>query len=404
MLPDGAFTVLLLLVGGVSAVPVPPPTNVNVICHNAKVSVSWDYSELQPHTTFWVNVSGSSGNREENRTTDRQFDLSHFVWKSEENYNGFLYVTVSAIQGEKESEGVQSNSFSFNYLKTVDTRCYLDFPPVDVKEDGSGATVSFPNPVHFYKELETDAAHVFSYTVSSVKNGTEYIQPFDQECMMGVNTCKLDVLFPEGVKKCVRLKGMLFDSKSVNQFRETAEICARVSTEIHVVMVAVILFCILVFIIIVVVVCIFKSVAWTMHVPDKEPNALRLDHNPKVMRHHNKPTEVTSTVSFLKRLSVSSEDDQHSNNDPASPFPDTSHYMGSAFSESSDQELEDAEMIPEGSRTDSDSAGDSVRTECVSLSPEEDEEDEQEFVPAYDRPHAVMVDFGDGDMVTGYKG
>uniref|UniRef100_A0A3Q1G3G3 Fibronectin type-III domain-containing protein n=1 Tax=Acanthochromis polyacanthus TaxID=80966 RepID=A0A3Q1G3G3_9TELE len=302
--------------------PVPPPTHVNVICQNAKVSVSWDYSELQPHTTFWVNVK--------NRTTDRQFDLSHFVWKSEENYNGFLYVTVSAIQGEKESEGVQSNSFSFNYLKTVDTRCYLDFPPVDVKEDGSGATVSFPNPVHFYKELETDAAHVFSYTPPA-------------KCMMGVNTCKLDVLFPEGVKKCVRLKGMLFDSKSVNQFRETAEICAR-------------------------------------------------------------PTEVTSTVSFLKRLSVSSEDDQHSNNDPASPFPDTSHYMGSAFSESSDQELEDAEMIPEGSRTDSDSAGDSVRTECVSLSPEEDEEDEQEFVPAYDRPHAVMVDFGDGDMVTGYKG
>ncbi|XP_054865878.1 interferon gamma receptor 1 isoform X2 [Amphiprion ocellaris] len=237
MLPDGAFTVLLLLVGGVSAVPVPPPRNVHVSCQNAKVSVSWDYSKQQPHTIFRINISGSSENWEVSRTTDHHFDLSHFVWKSEENYKDFLYVTVTAIQGDSQSEGVQSNSFSFNYLKTVDTQCSLDFPPVDVKEDESGATVSFPNPVHFYKELEQtvnpDAVPVFQYIVSSVKNHTAYIRQFEENCMERVDTCKLDVPFPDGVKKCVRLKGTLFDSNFVNQLvvRETAEICAHVSAD-----------------------------------------------------------------------------------------------------------------------------------------------------------------------------
>ncbi|XP_023124698.2 interferon gamma receptor 1 isoform X1 [Amphiprion ocellaris] len=407
MLPDGAFTVLLLLVGGVSAVPVPPPRNVHVSCQNAKVSVSWDYSKQQPHTIFRINISGSSENWEVSRTTDHHFDLSHFVWKSEENYKDFLYVTVTAIQGDSQSEGVQSNSFSFNYLKTVDTQCSLDFPPVDVKEDESGATVSFPNPVHFYKELEQtvnpDAVPVFQYIVSSVKNHTAYIRQFEENCMERVDTCKLDVPFPDGVKKCVRLKGTLFDSNFVNQLvvRETAEICAHVSAEVDVVMVTVILFCVLVFIIIVVVVYICKSNAWTMHVHKKDPEALRLDHwqeNGCCYPVHN---EVFSKVYVQKWSSVSSEDDRDSKAGSDQPLSDSYLYPDRRLSESSNQELEDAEMIPEGSGTDNDSADDSVKTECVSLG---SEEDEQESVSPYDSPQAVMLDLGDGDMVTGYKG
>uniref|UniRef100_A0A3P8S403 Fibronectin type-III domain-containing protein n=1 Tax=Amphiprion percula TaxID=161767 RepID=A0A3P8S403_AMPPE len=286
---------------------VPPPRNVHVSCQNAKVSVSWDYSKQQPHTIFRINISGSS------ETTDHHFDLSHFVWKSEENYKDFLYVTVTAIQGDSQSEGVQSNSFSFNYLKTVDTQCSLDFPPVDVKEDESGATVSFPNPVHFYKELEQtvnpNAAPVFQYIVSSVKN----------HCICSVyrvDTCKLDVPFPEGVKKCVRLKGTLFDSNFVNQLvvRETAEICAHVST-----------------------------------------GKFKLG-------------------GFLQRL-----DDRDSKAGSDQPLSDSFLYPDRRLSESSNQELED----------------------CVSLG---SEEDEQESVSPYDSPQAVMLDLGDGDMVTGYKG
>lgn len=45
------------------------------------------------------------------------------------------------------------------------------------------------------------------------------------------------------------------------------------------------------------------------------------------------------------------------------------------------------------SGTDDDSGDDSVKTECVSI----------EERSAYDCPH-VMMDMGDGDMVTGYTG
>lgn len=43
---------------------------------------------------------------------------------------------------------------------------------------------------------------------------------------------------------------------------------------------------------------------------------------------------------------------------------------------------------------------DSEKTECVSFNLEEEEEEEEES--AYDRPHVMQVDMGDGDMVTGY--
>ncbi|MEQ2263943.1 hypothetical protein XENORESO_015791, partial [Xenotaenia resolanae] len=55
--------------------------------------------------------------------TDHQYDLSHFVWESQEHYQAFLCVTVTAIQGGKQSEDVRSKSFSFNMLNPVDIEC-----------------------------------------------------------------------------------------------------------------------------------------------------------------------------------------------------------------------------------------------------------------------------------------
>lgn len=40
---------------------VPPPTNVAVSCQNLKVTVSWEYSQQQPETSFRVHIKGATG-------------------------------------------------------------------------------------------------------------------------------------------------------------------------------------------------------------------------------------------------------------------------------------------------------------------------------------------------------
>lgn len=47
-------------------------------------------------------------------------------------------------------------------------------------------------------------------------------------CTLREEICKHDILFAKGTKKCVKLKGTLFDKGHVGQvlFRETDSICA----------------------------------------------------------------------------------------------------------------------------------------------------------------------------------
>ncbi|NP_001347765.1 interferon gamma receptor 1 precursor [Stegastes partitus] len=410
MPPVGVFPTLLLLISGVSTATVPPPANVIVSCQNVRTTVSWDYSDQQPHTDFRVNVSGTSGNWNESVTTEHQFDLSHFVWKSEENYKDFLYVTVTAEQGGSRSEGVKSNTFSFNDVKTVETRCFLDFPPVDVKVDESRATVSFPNPVSFYKELERtinrNAAPVFKYVVSTATNGNADFEQFEDVCMVNHDTCKLGKQLPAGVK-CVNLTGGLFD-RSQLVFREVVQRCAPGPVVFHVVMLAVILLFVLVLITTVVVVYICKTNAWTFNTHDK-PSVLEEDFKQTGRKqYHTLPKDDFSVVSVdgPQRLLVSTEDSNPSkdlHNSSAASDQCGSLYMERQLSESSNQELEDAELTSGASGTDSDSADGSVKTESVSMGSEDDDEQLLEQGP-YDRRHAVMLDMGDGDMATGYKG
>lgn len=56
-------------------------------------------------------------------TTDHQYDLSPFVWESEERYMDYYVVTVTAIQGGVLSEPVKSKSFTFNRLKPATMEC-----------------------------------------------------------------------------------------------------------------------------------------------------------------------------------------------------------------------------------------------------------------------------------------
>ncbi|CAM9147855.1 unnamed protein product [Lampetra planeri] len=108
-------------------------------------------------------------------TTEQEFDLSPFVWTSLESLLGFHFVSVAAMGGGRPSENT-TRTFTFNKYKGANVVCTseagatfstssgrfsvsfpagsLDFPPVDVDVEGSRATVTFPNPLHYYEPLK----------------------------------------------------------------------------------------------------------------------------------------------------------------------------------------------------------------------------------------------------------
>ncbi|XP_041789472.1 interferon gamma receptor 1 isoform X2 [Chelmon rostratus] len=397
MLLDGAFTALLLM-SGVSAVIVPPPTNVAVSCQNLKVTVSWEYSQQQPETSFRVHIKGATGESEK-ETTVHQYDLTPFIWAYEERYMDNFFVTVTAVQGGNQSEAVQSETFSFNYLKPTVRRCELDFPHVtlNVKE----ATVTFRNPLHFYSELKQadkpdDAS--FKFYVSS-KHGD-----VANDCTVKEENCRCDISFPEGVDKCVSLRGMLFDGIGVNQvmFRQTGDICESNEAGVHVITLVVLL-SLTAFIIIVITILICKAKAWTMETPSL-PKPLQPDLRERDLRYDIvSDTDISAVgLTVKKKPLICSEEEnypaknlQHCSSDFQPPY---SSSMDRGLLEGRNQELEAVALISEGHRTDEDSADDSEKTECVSINLEEEEEERS----PYDSPHVLQVDMGDGDMATGY--
>ncbi|XP_037620472.1 interferon gamma receptor 1 [Sebastes umbrosus] len=393
---NGVFTVLLLITG-VSTGIVLPPANVTLSCSNLNVTVSWDYSKPQPQTSFRVHIGGSAGEYV-NETTEHRYDLSHFIWASEDRYTGFHFVTLTAIEGGNQSEPVTSKTFTFNYLKPAHIKCELDFPPVDVdvNEKDSGVTVSFMNPLFFYRELKQavkpDTAS-FQFTVSGAGD-------FERSCSAQQENCKSDIVLPDNKEKCVRLKGLLFAGNGVGQvqFRETGRICASKYTgkytDVYIITLAIGLL-VLAIVIGVIIIIICKVKAWTMDIPS-QPKPLIID--PLLPNHRGlkyvpvSPTDISAVnVSVnkpCKNPSVSSEEDN-----------DLQDVVAGFGSQPPDMSCAE-EGLQEGYLRDDDSADDSaddsVKTEIVLIVLEEEE------VSPYDRPHALQMDMGDGDMVTGY--
>lgn len=133
-------------------------------------------------------------------TKHSEYDLSHYVWKSKDISLSFLYVTVTALHGGNQSKEVESNTFSFNALRTIATYCkqsmrtcwlfqrrklidgvwvkwlffpsgILEFPPVFLVVDKTSAVVKFPNPFQFYDKIKqaykTSADSLLKFTVTS---------------------------------------------------------------------------------------------------------------------------------------------------------------------------------------------------------------------------------------------
>ncbi|XP_041839190.1 interferon gamma receptor 1-like isoform X2 [Melanotaenia boesemani] len=362
--------IAVALVSVVSAViVVPPPTNVTVICQNLKTIASWNYNKQQLETSFTVNIKGCKRDFMD-ETTDHLYDLGPFL---KECYMDYLYVTVTAIQGENRSEAVRSNSFSFNYLKMVDTTCELEFPPVTVavNVDEKRALVKFQNPFYFYKELEhiniQDDVLQLRFTVISFRD----VQ-FDAFCTVKQTICKLDIeAFPEGVEKCVKLKGVLFVGKGVKQvqFRETDQICSHESSEKNTFLLAVILLGAFALLVIAAVIVIFEVKAWTMRTPVL-PNIL----DPRHWEQDNKDP-VSDAYQSLTAMTSKPDPDL---NPPAQP---------TLISDDQQPETLDSTSETESS------------AECVFT----DEDEDEESVSPYESRQFTTIDMGD-DMVTGYSG
>ncbi|NP_001348100.1 interferon gamma receptor 1 isoform X1 [Kryptolebias marmoratus] len=406
MLLGGAFTVLCLL-SGVSSVDDPLPANVTVSCQNAKTTVRWDYSKREPHTIFRVTLIFTPDSKHEEYTTDHQYDLSSLVWQSEEHYMSFLYVSITAIEGGNQSKPVSSNTFSFNSLKTVDTKCILDFPPVKLNVNETKTSVTFENPFSFYKELRSTVkgtSSAFQFDVASDGHN------FKGKCTVKDGSCKQDVTFNEGKEKCVTLKGWLFLNSGMEpiSFRKTERICSTASPEFAdqgVSLLAVILMSSFALLTCVVGISICKVKAWTMKTPDlPKPLVVQTDDtkvlctaetviSPVSMDKPYKTSTIKPEDSYPKSYDVSSSSlDSILSDRPL--YKDKGRQL-----EDSKQELEAVGLM--GTRTDEDSVDGSVRTECVSLS---SQDEERESMSPYDSPHFVMLDMGDGDIITGYTG
>ncbi|XP_059187770.1 interferon gamma receptor 1 [Centropristis striata] len=396
----------------------PPPTNVTLSCQNFNVAVSWMYGHRRPQTSFRVHIGGTAGHNVI-ETTEQRFDLSRFVWATEERYMGFHSVTVTAVERGNQSEPTKPITFSFNDYKQADEKWKLDFPPVNLTENDSGTSVTFMNPFHFYKELK-DASKpdtaTFRFTASFDGGST-----VEGNCPVKVKKCKLPVLFPDDTEKCIHLKGLLIEGNNIGEvvFRQTDRICVSTSYEIHTTTL-VILLLVLGIIVSALIVVICKVKAWTMRLPGPPKPLIKVkEHQEGTMRY----APVSSTdVSKLtvngpcKNPSVSSEEDAI-----------LKEKLQEKFKECSSSELLPAAGLyakgdlSEGYGGEEDSANSSSRTVSIDLEAEEErvqeevevvvqeqqqqEEEEEEGlveVPVYDRPQNLQVDMGDGEMVSAY--
>ncbi|XP_060905133.1 interferon gamma receptor 1 [Labrus mixtus] len=385
MLPGGAFrALLLLLVSGVSAGIVLPPTNLTVSCNNVNIMASWQSSRQQPNTRFRVHFKGAAG-EEKKETTDHNFDLSQFVWRSEERYMEVHSVSVIAILGGNQSEPVQSETFTFNEFKTSDMKCKLDFPPMDLKVDDSNGTVTFRNPVHFYRELR-QAVGKFEFDVTTTDG-----KMITGTCLADQENCQREIT---DVDKCVTLRGRLYDGNGICYvvFNEAGPICLDTTSEkkkptdqgrdIHVILLIVLLLVIFTVVsVIVVSICLTKS--WTFKKDEPSlPNVLKpYTDIRKQYFTGNDYIQKYSAVRLIKNKpskspSISSGDDDNlqGSNDGSDV-----HYQYGCYRDGRCLENRNQQPELECSRSGDDSADDSVKTEERS---------------PYDSPQILLLDMG----------
>uniref|UniRef100_A0A3P9I3X2 Fibronectin type-III domain-containing protein n=1 Tax=Oryzias latipes TaxID=8090 RepID=A0A3P9I3X2_ORYLA len=370
------LTAALLINWGLSWAA-PCPENVVVSCENLKITVRWDCQGQQPETSFRVKMMSYSTVSHEAITKHSEYDLSHYVWKSKDISLSFLYVTVTALHGGNQSKEVESNTFSFNALGTIDTYCLLEFPPVFLVVDKTSAVVKFPNPFQFYDEIKqaykTSADSLLKFTVTSGINLEK-----DAFCRKAEPTCTTEVTFPDSRENCVTLKGWLIDDQGIDELpiNQTQKICGSEKNGNDVILL-IILLCIFGMILSVAVIVICKVKAWTMKSPPL-PKLLDVKHS--LTQKYVLDEKITAVT-----IQGSSEKAPHEGS-------------GELLLKG----LEDSSPFSGRNRKDYNSTDSSVKTETLSMS---SEDDEMEYESPYESREPVPYrDMGNGDMVIAYTG
>ncbi|CAF95350.1 unnamed protein product [Tetraodon nigroviridis] len=224
------WLITAIIGGALAAAPVPPPTDVDVTCQNQKVQVRWNYSRADLHSRFTVTLKGNhrkdlAKGFVELSTVEHRYDLTQHIWSSEDWYMSTFWVTVTATVGGKQSEPALSRTFTFNNVETAAMTCRLDFPPAELVRTDVGAKLRFSNPFHFYRELKQAAKPdpaTFSVEITSDYGNEAF------SCSVKEETCKRDLVIPEGANDCITLDGILFAGNLVDQilFRKSEHICA----------------------------------------------------------------------------------------------------------------------------------------------------------------------------------
>ncbi|XP_078137849.1 interferon gamma receptor 1 [Centroberyx gerrardi] len=389
-----AGPLLLLTAAAASVFSVSPPENVTVSCENVHIALYWNYSEQQPDTSFKLTEDGAAGHFEE-VTKERRFDLSSFIWRSAGRHTAVHHIQLTAERGNQRSQTVESPTFTFSELATAHIKCKLDFPPVTLSVKDSKAKVSFPNPLHFYKELNkiTELSALQqdkpSLEFSVFSDGEES----EAECGVEEDMCRHEEVFCNQSREecCVRLEGRMFDSSRINivLFKDTDRICAHEEPEQDsYLIVSAVLLSVFVVVVVVVTLMICKAKAWEKSSPTPKCLASLLvnpDVNPDVnMQCESVSSTCTVELANHKQDSsltlLSAERPSETQNSSAwsdLSSPAGSAYMENGLSESGSQQQEDAESTSDGG---------------------------EDFLSPYDCPHRPEMDMGDGDMVKCYNG
>lgn len=187
-----------------------PPANVTLHCRNFHNVLKWSYPEDTTGLSFRLDI-GAYQNPPDIRTWNTsalQADLS-FLSDPNDSY----YVAVTAVVNGNESEPAPSEdgiTFSYFHENPVETKCYLDLPPVNVTaQRDNKVQISFVNPSVFYCEkmkknkkkcLKDNGSKDSSFKVK-ILNQTHSFTCEERVCE---NTLPVDAAQPE---HCVNITG-----------------------------------------------------------------------------------------------------------------------------------------------------------------------------------------------------
>uniref|UniRef100_A0A3B3D808 Uncharacterized LOC112156998 n=1 Tax=Oryzias melastigma TaxID=30732 RepID=A0A3B3D808_ORYME len=355
-----------------------------VSCENLIIMARWDCEGQQPETSFKVKISSIyMGVLHEVITKDNEYDLSHVVWKSKEICLSFLYVTVTALHGGNESTEIKSKSFSFNTQETVYANCLLEFPPATLVVNESRAVVTFPNPFLFYKEINQVYKESDFQLIFSVNFGENVDR--DALCIKTEPTCTAEGMFPKGEENCVTLRGLLVDENRIDsiQMNQTQKICSpEIQDEGFILLIA--LLFVFGVILSVAIIAICKVRAWTTKSP---PLPKPLDFKKNLSYKDNFDGEISAVSIYKSPEKVIDEDVcrvplQH-------------------------KESKDPSSVSGNNLIDGNSSVSSTKTETLSMSLEDynDDDEEEEYRSPYESREPVLCqDMGDGDIVITYTG